>query len=45
MKLFVIGNGFDISHNIPCRYSDFCDYYNKNRSDVLEIIEKFYCSK
>lgn len=42
MKLFVIGNGFDISHNIPCRYSDFYDYLNENRGDVLEIMERFY---
>lgn len=42
MKLFVIGNGFDISHNIPCRYSDFYDYLNENRGDILEIMEKFY---
>lgn len=42
MKLFVIGNGFDVSHGIPCRYSDFYNYLNKNRDDILEIMEKFY---
>jgi hypothetical protein len=42
MKLFVIGNGFDISHNIPCKYSHFYDYLKENRYDVLEVLEKFY---
>jgi len=42
MKLFIIGNGFDISHNIPCKYSHFYDYLNKNRYDILEIMGKFY---
>ena len=42
MKLFVIGNGFDISHGIPCKYSDFYHYLNENREDILEIMEKYY---
>lgn len=42
MKLFVIGNGFDRGHDIPCLYSDFYNYLNENRDDILEIMEKFY---
>ena len=42
MKLFIIGNGFDISHGIPCKYSHFYNYLNKNRGDILEAMEKFY---
>ena len=42
MKLFVIGNGFDRGHNIPCLYSDFYNYLNENRGDILDIMEKFY---
>lgn len=42
MKLFIIGNGFDISHGIPCKYSDFYDYLKENRDDILETMEKFY---
>jgi hypothetical protein len=42
MKLFIIGNGFDISHNIPCKYSHFYDYLNEKRDDILELMEKFY---
>lgn len=45
MKLFIIGNGFDISHSIPCRYSDFYNYLNENRDDILEIMGKFYYVK
>lgn len=42
MKLFVIGNGIDRGHDIPCLYSDFYNYLNENRDDILEIMEKFY---
>ena len=42
MKLFIIGNGFDINHNIPCKYSNFYNYLNENRSDILEKMERFY---
>lgn len=42
MKLFIIGNGFDISHNIPCKYSHFYEYLEDNRTDILDIMEKFY---
>ena len=26
MNLIIVGNGFDIAHGIPSRYSDFCNY-------------------
>ncbi len=42
MKLFILGNGFDISHKIPCRYSDFYNYLNEYRNDILELMERFY---
>ncbi|MCZ4696448.1 hypothetical protein DWB61_17450 [Ancylomarina euxinus] len=42
MQLFVLGNGFDIGHKIPCKYSDFYDYVKENRGDILEIMEKYY---
>lgn len=25
-RLYIIGNGFDIAHGIPSKYSDFRDY-------------------
>lgn len=42
MKLYIIGNGFDIAHGIPCRYSDFYTYLEKKRCDVLEKMEQYY---
>lgn len=42
MNLFIIGNGFDISHGIPCKYSDFYNYLSDNRDDILETMGKFY---
>lgn len=29
-KLFIIGNGFDIAHNLPTKYSDFQDYLKES---------------
>lgn len=42
MKLFVIGNGFDIGHGIRCKYSHFHEYLNAKREDILEVMCKFY---
>ena len=42
MKLYIIGNGFDIAHGIPSRYSDFYTYLEKKRCDVLEKMEQYY---
>lgn len=42
MKLFVIGNGFDIGHGMPCKYCHFQEYLNDNREDIVEVMEKFY---
>ena len=39
MKLYIIGNGFDIAHGIPCRYRDFYTYLKNNRRDVLDVME------
>ena len=29
-RLYIIGNGFDIAHGIPSKYSDFRDYCQRN---------------
>jgi len=42
MKLYIIGNGFDISHGIPSKYSDFRNYLKENREDIIRFLEKFY---
>ena len=41
--LYIIGNGFDLAHQIPSRYSDFYKYLKTNRQDVLGEMENFYC--
>ena len=30
-KIFIIGNGFDIAHGFKTKFSDFADYYMKNK--------------
>ena len=35
-SLFVIGNGFDIAHGIPSKYSDFRKYIVKNYPEALQ---------
>lgn len=44
MKLFIIGNGFDLAHNLPTRYLDYKHFlYNQpNLSDFLREFEKAY---
>lgn len=42
MKLYILGNGFDVGHQIPCKFSHFYKYLEQNRSDILEIMEKYY---
>ena len=38
--LYVIGNGFDLKHNIPSRYSDFAFFVKNNNSELFQKIEK-----
>lgn len=42
MKLYIIGNGFDIAHGIKCKYSDFGDYLGENYPDYYESISHGY---
>lgn len=35
-SLFIIGNGFDIAHGIPSKYSDFREYIVKNYPEALQ---------
>lgn len=35
-KLFIIGNGFDISHGLPTKYSDFQNYLKNTYPDASE---------
>ena len=35
-RLIIVGNGFDLAHNLPTRYSDFIKDY------LLNVINSFY---
>ncbi|MBQ7944594.1 MAG: bacteriophage abortive infection AbiH family protein [Lachnospiraceae bacterium] len=39
-SLFIIGNGFDIAHEIPSKYSDFRKYIVKNYPEALQNKDK-----
>lgn len=41
-KLYIIGNGFDRGHGLPCDYHEFYKYLKENREDILEVMGKFY---
>jgi len=37
MKLYLIGNGFDIYHGINSRYSNFCEFLNTHSDESLKL--------
>lgn len=41
-KLYIIGNGFDIHHDIDSRYSAFREYCKKEDNDLYIKLEKYY---
>jgi hypothetical protein len=41
MKLYIIGNGFDLYHNIKSSYYNFKEYLQKHDSQLLKIIEEY----
>ena len=40
VKLYIIGNGFDLKHKIPSRYSDFALYIANHDITLYEQIER-----
>lgn len=40
--LYIIGNGFDLHHGLPTRYSHFKDWLSKRDPDSVELIESLY---
>ncbi len=42
MKLYIIGNGFDIAHDIKCKYCDFRDFLGDNYPNYYESISHGY---
>ena len=41
-RLYIIGNGFDIAHGIPCRYGDFRRYCEDNMPEMYEKLNRYY---
>lgn len=41
-RLYIIGNGFDIAHGIPCRYSDFRRYCKEEMPEMYEKLNRYY---
>ena len=41
-KLYVIGNGFDKHHGLPCGYADFRAWLQGNRPDVYRELNRLY---
>ena len=41
-KLYIIGNGFDLKHNIPSRYSDFAKFVKGTDIELYQRMERFY---
>lgn len=42
MRLFIIGNGFDLAHGLRTSYGDFRDYIEENNRDFLINLEEMY---
>lgn len=46
MNLYIIGNGFDRAHDLPCKYSDFCSFLkqsdNKDFNDLVGNLEDIF---
>ena len=41
-KLYLIGNGFDIHHGIPSRYSNYCSWLEENDEDLIERLRNYH---
>jgi len=40
--LYIIGNGFDIYHNLPTKFSDFGEYVKENHSELNYYLESCF---
>ena len=41
-RLYIIGNGFDVHHQIKSKYSDFKNYVEAQDKDLYGILEKYF---
>ena len=48
-SLFIIGNGFDIAHGIPTKYSDFREFilkmYPKAEKNSIKVVSLEYLNR
>lgn len=42
MKLYIIGNGFDLAHELPSRYSDFAAFCKINDPNLFELVNQTF---
>lgn len=42
MNLFIIGNGFDLAHNLPTQYMNFREYLEEKDWNFLMMLEETY---
>lgn len=40
-KLYIIGNGFDLHHNLKTSYAHFCQYVKKNNIELFNFLEYY----
>ncbi|GGK09114.1 bacteriophage abortive infection AbiH family protein [Parabacteroides faecis] len=41
-NLYLIGNGFDLHHEIPSSYRDYHEWLSKEKNDVAEQLDRIY---
>ncbi|MEH7889894.1 bacteriophage abortive infection AbiH family protein [Elizabethkingia meningoseptica] len=44
-KLYIIGNGFDLSHQLETSYEDFCKYLQQNFQDLMYKMDEYFSFK
>jgi hypothetical protein len=44
-KLLLLGNGFDLAHGLPTRYTDFLEWWLNNKSDKLKESSRAFSDK
>ncbi|MFT0212826.1 AbiH family protein, partial [Pseudomonas sp. F1_0610] len=42
MRLYIIGNGFDLHHGLKTRYTDFGIFLRDEYNDVFEHLQEFF---
>ncbi len=42
MKLYIVGNGFDLYHYLPSSYKDFQNFIKEKDKYLFELVEKYF---